>query len=154
MSNVVLASSPRRRSRRLWWILAYVVTVAGGLTTLAVDAHRFLYGATPVLRVGASPGPLVVSPDGRTIYLANSTDSITPVSAVTGKVGRSIPISGGSRVRASRAWRAPPLYLAMAPDGATVWVVSIQGYRDSTAENTVTPVSVSSGQPGTSFRTS
>jgi YVTN family beta-propeller protein len=337
----MLVSGPRLRSRRgLWRVLVCLAVGAVALALLAVDVDRFLYGGASVLRVGASPGPLVVSPDGRTIYLADSTDSITPVSAATGKAGKRIAISGGSpsasgsgrlaitpdgqtlfatvfsdaqgnplliarvdlrtgketgqirvpgasdfvlspdgttlyvasldntltavdtatdrperripvpgnllanevamvlspdggtlyvatsdasatvtpasgavtpvslrtgmpgravsvgwepaslaitpdgrtlyaavdglegesgqvapnrvvaidtatdRVRASLPWQAPPCYLAMAPDGATVWVVSIVGGRSSTAENTVTPVSVVSGQPGPSFRTS
>jgi hypothetical protein len=36
----------------------------------------------------------------------------------------------------------------MAPDGATVWVMSVTGDRRSTADDTVTPLSVASGQPG------
>ena len=335
---MVVSRRPRWSRRRLWRVLAWLAVAAVALTVLAFDVDRFLYGGATVLRVGASPGPLVVSPDGRTIYLANSTDSITPVSAATGKAGKPIAISGGSpgdygsgglaitpdgqtlfatvfsdaatvnalalarvdlrtgreagqirvpggasffvlsrdgttlyvvsgdgtltavdaatdrperripvprsllanevamvlspdggtlyvatldasawtgavtpvslrtgapgravavgwepaslaitpdgrtlyaavdgldgeagqvapnrvvaidtatdRVRASLPWRAPPLYLAMAPDGATLWVASIIGGRWSTAENTVTPVSVADGQPGAPFRTS
>jgi DNA-binding beta-propeller fold protein YncE len=318
-------------------VLACLAVATAALAVLVVDVHRFLYGGTQVLRVSTSPGPLVVSPDGRTVYLASSADSITPVSAATGKAGRPIAISGGSpsvfgagrlaitpdgqtmfatvfsdtaghplllaridlrtgreagqirvpgaadfvlshggttlyvasgdgtltaidavtgrperrvtvpggllaseadmvlspdggtlyvadsgagsaateavtpvslrtglpgravivgwepvslaitpdgrtlyaaidglegingqvapnrvmaidtvtdRVRASLPWTAPPRYLAMAPDGATVWVVSINGDTASTAQNTVTPVSVASGRPGHSFRTS
>jgi DNA-binding beta-propeller fold protein YncE len=322
-----------------WWILAWLALLAVGLTALAIDIDRFLYGGVSVLRAGVSPSALVVSPDDQTIYLANSTDSITPVSAVTGKTGRSIPISGGTpgggaylgelaitpdgrtlfatvssptagaglplaridlrtgqetgqvrvpggvadfvlsrdgktlyaagagntllavdtatdrtkrtipvpgylanegamalspdggtlyvatsddgsvastgavtpvnlrtgatgpavyvgweptslaltpdgrtlyaaidgidgeagqvapnrvavidtatgRVRASIPWQVPPLYVVMAPNGRTVWVVSIIGGRVSTADNTVTPVAVASDQPGSSFRTS
>lgn len=76
-------------------VLCLVISVAMAVP-VASALHRFLYGGTPVLPVGASPGMLAVSPDGRTIYLADSTDSITPVSAATGKAGQPIPISGGS----------------------------------------------------------
>jgi hypothetical protein len=40
---------------------------------VASALQRFLYGGTPVLPVGASQGMLAVSPDGGTIYLADST---------------------------------------------------------------------------------
>ena len=330
---MVLAAGSRRRSgRRLWWVLGWLALAAAVLAVLGFDVERFLYGGARVLRVGAPAGPLVVSPDGRTVYLAGSTDSITPVSAVTGKPGKPIAIGGGGRggpgvgqlaitpdgrtlfasvftddplaqlarvdlrtgreagpvripggafdfalsrdgatlyvaggddaltvvdaatgrierripvlrslaasevamvvspdggtlylasdllggeitpvslrtgavgraisvgwepvslaitpdgrtlyaaidglegdsgqaapnrvvaidtaagrVRASLPWRAPPVYLAMAPDGTTVWVASTVGATGSTAENTVTPVSVASGQPGPSFHAS
>ena len=323
-----------RAGRWLWLAVAWLAIAGCLLIVVAVsDVHRFLYGDTPVLRVGHWPRAVVVSPDGRTIYLANSDDSIIPVSAATGKAGRPITVSGGSpgaggnmaitpdgrtlfatvgtniarvdlrtgreagqvgvpggalvfvmtrdgttlyvesrdgllyavsaatgsverripapqallensgtialspdgrtlyvttmnddvgpghamvgaitpvdvrtgaagrpvdvgwapvslaftpdgrtlyaaidglagdagqvapnrvkvidtaagRVRASIPWHVPPLYVQMAPDGKTVWVVSITGDRGSTADNTVTPVAVDSGRPGRSFRTS
>lgn len=331
-----------RRAGRWLWLAVACFAVGGCMLTAiaATDVHRFLYGDTPVLKVGVSPSALVVSPDGRTVYLANSNDSITPVSAATGKAGRPIAISGGSpgggvtdsmaitpdgrtlfttvvptagatslplarvdlrtgrevgqvrvpggadwfvmtrdgktlyvisgdstlwvvnavtgrietlvpvpdvlleysqtmvlspdgttlyiatktddgpgglgeaviqvdvrtgwtghaievgweptslaitpdgrtlyvaidglqggsgqvapnrvkvidtatdRVRDSIPWRVPPMYVQMAPDGKTVWVVSIVGDSPSTADNTVTPVAVASDQPGPSFRTS
>lgn len=101
MGNATVPSSSAARSRvRLWWTLACVayLAVVGAVlaVVLPVDAHRFLYGDATVLPVGVSPAELVVSPDGRTVYLANSNDSITPVSAATGKAGRTIAIRGGS----------------------------------------------------------
>ena len=56
--------------------------------------------------------------------------------------------TAAGRVRASIPWKVPPRQLAMAPDGATVWVMSVTGDRRSTADDTVTPLSVASGQPG------
>jgi hypothetical protein len=46
------------------------------------------------------------------------------------------------------------MYLTMAPDGKTVWVVSITGARETTADNTLTPVAVASNRPGPSFHMS
>jgi hypothetical protein len=62
----MLVSGPRRR---LWRVLACLAVAAAALAVLAVDVDQFLYGSAPVLRVGASPGALVVSPDGRTLYV-------------------------------------------------------------------------------------
>ncbi len=59
-----------------------------------------------------------------------------------------------SRVRASLTWKALPMYLTMAPNGKTVWVVSITGAEETTADNTVTPVNVATDQPGPSLHTS
>jgi sugar lactone lactonase YvrE len=86
---------------------------------LAIDADRFLYGAVPVLRLGGSPGALAVSRGGRMIYLADSPDSIIPVSAVTGKPGKPIPVSGGTTgdLVSSK--------LTITPDGRTLWAMLI-----------------------------
>jgi hypothetical protein len=59
-----------------------------------------------------------------------------------------------SRVRSPLTWKAQPMYLTMAPNGKTVWVVSITGARESTADNTVTPIDIATDQPGPSFHTS
>ena len=100
--------------------------------------------------VGWQPVWLAVTPDGRTLYAA--VDGMDAY-------GQSFPNrivaidTAAGRVRASIPWKVPPRQLAMAPDGATVWVMSVTGDRRSTADDTVTPLSVASGQPGSSFRT-
>jgi DNA-binding beta-propeller fold protein YncE len=102
------------------------------------------------ISVGWQPASLAVTPDGRTLYAAvDGMDAF----------GQSFPNrivaidTAAGRVRASIPWKVPPRQLAMAPDGATVWVTSVTGGRKSTADDTVTPVSVASGKPGWSFRT-
>ena len=77
-------------------------------------------------------GIMALSPDGRTLYVTTMNDDAGPSPG------------GGPRAMVG----------AMAPDGKTVWVVSITGERNSTADNTVTPVAVDSDRPGRSFRTS
>ena len=141
---------------------AMVLSPDGGtlyVTTTDQDAQA---GAvTPVsLRTGApgravsvgwEPESLAITPDGRTLYAA--------VDGMMGPSGQVAPNrvvaidTATDRVRASLQWQAPPLYLAMAPNGATLWVASIGGDRGSTADDTVTPVSVGNDRPGTSFRT-
>ncbi len=98
--------------------MAWLAAIATVLTVLTLDVYRFLYGNVTVLRVGVSPTGLVVSPDGRTIYLANSADSITPVSAATGKAGKAIAISGG----APGGFIGGPVGgLAVTPEGRTLF---------------------------------
>ena len=86
------------------------------LAAAVVGIKGFLYGDTPVLRVGLSPSAVVVAPDGRTIYLANSDDNITPVSTATGKARRRIAISYGSPGR-----NAGTDSMAITPDGRTLF---------------------------------
>lgn len=107
--------------------------------------------AGQAISVGWYPTSLAVTPDGRTLYVA--------VDGLDGGAGQVAPnrvqvidIATGT-VRASLPWRAPPLCLAMAPDGATIWVASIDGDTGSTADDTITPVSLAGNQPGASFRT-
>ena len=99
------------------WLTAVRLAIGGCLLAATVIGVKgFLYGDTPVLRVGVSPSAVAVSPDGRTIYLANADDSITPVSAATGKAGTPIAITGGSP-----GMDAGTDSLAITPDGQTLF---------------------------------
>jgi DNA-binding beta-propeller fold protein YncE len=119
----------RRAGRWRWLAIAWSAIAGSLLIVVAVsDVHRFLYGDTPVLRAGHSPSAVVVSPDGRTIYLANSNDSITPVSAATGKAGRPIAISGGSP-----GGDGGPGNMAITPDGRTLFTIVMNDKSDSIA---------------------
>jgi DNA-binding beta-propeller fold protein YncE len=110
-------STERLGAGRQPWLTAVRLAITGCLLAATVIGVKgFLYGDTPVLRVGVSPSAVVVSPDGRTVYLANSNDSITPVSAATGKEGEPIAISGGSPGLA-----AGTDSLAITPDGRTLF---------------------------------
>jgi DNA-binding beta-propeller fold protein YncE len=102
--------------RRAWLIAVRLAIVGCLLAAAVVGIKGFLYGDTPVLRVGLSPSAVVVSPDGRTIYLANSDDSITPVSTATGKARRRIAISYGSP-----GMNAGTDSMAITPDGRTLF---------------------------------
>jgi DNA-binding beta-propeller fold protein YncE len=114
--SVIAAIGPALRShRRFWWVAAWVAASAILLAVLTLDVFRFLYGGVTVLPVGESPSGLVVSPDGRTIYLADPADGITPVSAATGKAGKAIAISGGA------PGGLPFGGLAITPDGRTLY---------------------------------
>lgn len=113
----------RHAPRWLWGMLAVLVCVAVASMWLVGAVERFLYGDVPVRPAGTSPVAVVVSPEGRTIYVANLTGSITPVSAATGKLGRPIQIRGG--ISQSCGTSA----LAITPDNRTLFtaVVSNDG---------------------------
>jgi len=111
-----LPSDDLGAGRRPWLAVARLAVVACLLAATALDAKAFLYGDTPVMKVGVSPSAVVVSPDGRTVYLANSDDSITQVPVATGRAGRRIAISYGSPGRG-----AATDSLAITPDGRTLF---------------------------------
>jgi DNA-binding beta-propeller fold protein YncE len=142
--------------------LTMVLSPDGGTLYLANVPNSGQYTVTSVsLRTGQpgimvgldeQPTALAVTPDGRTLYVATSglegydnqvgPNTVTAIDTAT------------SRVRATLTWRAPPISLTMAPNGKTAWVVSATGAEETTADNTVTPVNVATGQPGPSLRTS
>ena len=111
-----LSSEGQRAAKPRWLIAVRLAVVGCLLAAMVIGVKGFLYGDTPVLRVGVSPSAVAVSPDGRTVYLANSDDSITPVSAATGKAGRRIAISHGSP-----GMNAGTDSMAITPDGRTLF---------------------------------
>jgi YVTN family beta-propeller protein len=75
------------------------------------------------------PDVVVLSPDGKTLYLVNTVaGTVAPLVVATRRVGRPIKVGTG------------PVALAATPDGRTAFVVN----RDS---GTVTPIDVASGRP-------
>ena len=100
------------------------------------------------------PSALAITPDGRTLYVTieSGGQERAAVQLVPSKVAAIDTAT--SRVRASLAWKVPPRYLTMAPNGKTLWVVSTTGEEETTADNTVTAVNVATFQPGPSLHTS
>jgi YVTN family beta-propeller protein len=88
--------------------------LAGGHTVTPVDVATGEPG-TPI-RVGNGPQALVVTPDGRTLYVANIDDNmVTRITVATGKPGGAIRAGHG------------PQALAVTPDGRTLYVADILG---------------------------
>lgn len=120
----------------------------GAVTAVNLRTGR----AGAAINVGWEPVSLAITSDGRTLYAA--------VDGLHGEDGPESPErvvvidTATSRVRQSITWQVPPMFLAMAPADGTVWVASTIGDRASTADNTVTPISVADGRRGGSLRTS
>jgi DNA-binding beta-propeller fold protein YncE len=83
-------------------------------------------------------------PDGATLYVANRYGSrVTPVDTATGLLRRPIAIRAGS-------W---PPYMAVSPDGRTVYVTGTQTVPGSAApESILTPISTSTESAGEPIR--
>ncbi|TQE19533.1 beta-N-acetylglucosaminidase domain-containing protein [Streptomyces ipomoeae] len=77
-------------------------------------------GRSTGIKVGANPGEVVVSADGRTAYAANQgADSVSVIDVASGRVTASVAVG---RV---------PAGLALTPDGSTLWVAN---YTDGTVQ--------------------
>ncbi|MFF5984252.1 beta-N-acetylglucosaminidase domain-containing protein [Streptomyces olindensis] len=84
--------------------------------------------------VGANPGEVVTSADGRTAYAAaQGSNTVSVIDVAQGKVTATVPVG------------KVPAGLALTPDGATLWVAN---YGDGTVQ----PVDTASLTPGTPVR--
>ncbi|MYS90672.1 beta-propeller fold lactonase family protein [Streptomyces sp. SID5464] len=89
---------------------------------------------TTEIAVGANPGEVVTSADGRTAYAANQgSNTVSVIDVAQGKVTATVPVG---RV---------PAGLALTPDGRTLWVAN---YGDGTVQ----PVDTSALTAGPSVR--
>ena len=88
--------------------------------------------ASPPIKVGRGPDQIVITPDGRTLYVTNTEGTtISPITVATGKAGHPIRVGAG------------PFWLVVAPDGKAVYVLS---------DNSMTAVSTKANQPGRPVR--
>ena len=76
----------------------------------------------------AAPQVMAMTPDGKTIYVTDGTNSVAPVSTVTNTAGK--PINIGEQ----------PDGILITPDGKTAYVLSGSG--------TLTPISTATNTPG------
>jgi DNA-binding beta-propeller fold protein YncE len=86
---------------------------------------------------GAHPSPLVITPDGRTVYVASALGTVTPVSTATNKPGQ--PIRFGPKDQNGTA------HLVISPNGKTLYAFVSDPGRTVT---TVTPISTATGKAG------
>lgn len=86
----------------------------------SVSSIDLASGTTTNIAVGANPGEVVVSADGRTAYAANQGSNTVSV----------IDVASG-RVTATVAVGKVPAGLALTPDGGTLWVAN---YTDGTVQ--------------------
>jgi YVTN family beta-propeller protein len=77
-----------------------------------------------------SPAAVAVTPDGRTVYVANEgSGTVTPIDTATRRPGRAIKVG------------AAPVALAITPNGRMIYVVS-------EGSSTVTPIATPTNRPG------
>lgn len=92
--------------------------------------------ALPPIHVGNAPTAVAVSPDGATVYVANSSSgSVTPISVVAGTAGTPVGVDGSPQALAFAPGDSSTLYVASAPSAVA-------------PGDTVTPVSVTTGTAG------
>jgi len=108
---------------------AYVTNNGSNTVTAINTVTNKAYGT---IKVGSSPGNILIAPNGKTAYIAGST-GVTPVSTITHKAGKLIAIKYGA------------VNMAITPDGKTLYVTNFSWY---TRDNTVIPVSTATGKVG------
>jgi DNA-binding beta-propeller fold protein YncE len=85
------------------------VAVAGEVIRIRLTTGQVL--PPTKLAVKGGPAGMVISPDGRTVYVATFRGQVTPVQTTTGKAGRPIQIGGAPRA------------MLMTPNGRTGYVL-------------------------------
>ena len=99
-----------------------------GQTVTPIDAATNTAGKA--IPVGRHPQDIVITPDGKTAYVANSgSDTVTPISTATNTPGQAIPAG---------KW---PLDIAITPGGKTAYITNLDS-------GTVTPISTATNTPG------
>jgi DNA-binding beta-propeller fold protein YncE len=86
---------------------------------------------------GSHPSALVITPDGKTVYVAGALGTVTPISTITNKPGRPIPF--GPKDPDGTA------HLAITPDGRLLYAFVSDPGR---TVNTVIPISTAANKAG------
>jgi hypothetical protein len=76
------ASQPGFRRRRIGWISAAALAVTVIVIAVIAVVNRLL--GPPVIRVGQMPQALAVTPDGRTLYVADILGGMVAVISLKG----------------------------------------------------------------------
>ncbi|WP_405818986.1 beta-N-acetylglucosaminidase domain-containing protein [Streptomyces sp. NBC_01390] len=96
----------------------------------SVSSVDLASGTSTEIPVGANPGEIVVSSDGRTAYAANQgSDTVSVIDVAAAKVTSTVPVGD------------VPAGLALTPDGRTLWVAD---YSD----DAVQPIDLATGTAG------
>ena len=118
-----LGSRPVSRAGKF---TVYVRSIrAGTVTPITVGA------TTPEqpIRVGQGSGAMAITPNGKTIYVADYGGMVTPIATATNTPGK--PIKVGK----------VPVAIAITPDGKTAYVANV-------FSGTVTPIATATNTPG------
>jgi DNA-binding beta-propeller fold protein YncE len=107
-----------------------------GFTTRVTPIDTATNTAGTPITVGFNPDQIVVSPDGKTVWVADAGNSgrgtVTPIDTATNTAGTPIPAGNGSG------------HLAITPDGKTVYVVN----SDFGGGGSVTPITTATNIAG------
>lgn len=114
---------------------AYVVDEGspGTVTPIRTASNR----AGRPIRVGGTPEGIVMTPDGATAYVVLANGHVVPIRTATDRPGAPIGTSA--------AHPGGPYWLALTPDGRTLYVAD-------EANDTVTPISTATGMAGQPIR--
>jgi len=105
----------------------YLSPNSGTVTPISTATNS----AGPPIPVGAFPDAMAITPDGKTVYVANAnSNTVTPINTATSKPGPAI--KAGSA----------PAAIAITPDGRTAYVVDGGSGR-------VRPITIATNKPGT-----
>ena len=117
---------------------AFVIVAVMALPGLASATTPSTTAVTSIT-VGAYPTSVAVSPDGSSVWVANSDDDTVSRIATSDNTVTSITVGVG------------PYNVAMSPDGSSVWVTNNGGTtvsRIATSDNAVTPITVGADPSG------
>jgi YVTN family beta-propeller protein len=82
----------------------------------------------------AQPQVMAMTPDGKTIYVAEGLNTVTPVSTVTNTAGKPIPVG------------LQPTQILFTPDGKTAYVLT------ASQTPTLTPIATATNTPGKTIK--
>jgi YVTN family beta-propeller protein len=86
--------------------------------------------AAPPITVGSQPYGMAITPDGKTVYVANyGSGTVTPIATATNTAGPPITVGSG------------PFDIAITPDGKTAYVANLDS-------GTVTPIATATNTAG------
>ena len=116
---------------------AYVANFGDGtVTPFSTSTNE----AGAPIQVGAQPDAIVVTPDGKTAYVAEDSQpgAVTPIRTATSTAGHPIAVGASDAVA-----------IAITPNGKTAYVVCANAQPDGTLDQgTVTPVSTATDKAG------
>ena len=102
--------------------LAYVANDGSGTVTPITTATNT---AGKPVKVGLHPGQIVITPDGKTVYVDSYRGTVVPIRTATNTAGQAIRAGQGGA-------------LAVTPDGKTVYVASY-------GQGIITPIRTATG---------
>ena len=107
-------------------------------TVIPVSTATGKIGKPITWQPGAGWGAAVLmTPNGKTLYIASTLGTVTPISTATDKAGK--PITFGSEAMDGA------VYMAITPDGKTLYAFASGPYGPG---NTVTPISTATNKAG------